>query len=303
MRVFITGASGFIGKHITEAANSSGHEIIASRLNRSKDIKKSNNINWIYGDLSNIELVGDDIKSFNPEVVIHLAWQGIPDYSMKISKINLDNSISLFEFIFKNTDCNKIVVAGSCWEYGKNQGVCKESDSITLKSYFAWAKHSLNQYLSYECKKNNIIFNWFRIFYVYGPGQRAGSLVPMLIESISKSQRPSINNPMNRNDFIYVKDVSKAFENAINLDIPSGIYNLGSGQATSVYDLCKIVEKKILDSKTISKKINKKEIRTVDMNFWANMEKTKQALDLTFDFSINDGIGNQIASMNINTIK
>ena len=290
MRIFITGATGFVGQHVIESASEAGHEIFASTLEKDKIENSTVNIRWIYSDLADLDSLKPALISFNPDIVIHLAWQGIPDYSELISRANLNNSINLLDFILSNTNCRKILVSGSCWEYGEKHGVCRESDSVNIDSYFTWAKHSLNQYLSVKCTKKKVILNWFRIFFVYGPGQRKESLIPTLIKSVGKSQIPIINNPMNKNDFVYVKDVARAFTQAVDANLPSGVYNLGSGYATSVYDACRIVEKQLLGTETIASQVLKNGQQTETVNFFADMEKTRQALDITCDTSFEEGI-------------
>ena len=293
MKVFITGSTGFVGRHVMAEVHASGHDILASTLEDEKNENNPSNIHWLYGDLADLESLEPAIISFNPDVIIHLAWQGIPDYSASISRVNLNNSIDLFDFIINNTSCRKILVSGSCWEYGKKQGACKESDPVNIDSYFTWAKHSLNQYLSVKCDEKDVALNWFRIFYVYGPGQRERSLIPTLIKSIAAQGIPRINTPLYKNDFVYVEDVAKVFAKAVDINLPSGVYNLGSGYATSVYDICRIVEEQLLGNETISKQVltNGQQDKTVD--FWADMEKSKM-YDFSMTTTIDTGINNMI---------
>ena len=236
------------------------------------------------------------LKSFNPDVVIHLAWQGIPDYSESISRVNLNNSIDLLNFILSNSNCKKIIVSGSCWEYGKKKGACKESDPVQINSYFTWAKYSLYQYLSIKCAEKDVSINWFRIFYVYGSAQREDALIPTLIKSIGAKNTPKINTPMNKNDFIYVGDVARAFTRAIETDIPSGVYNLGSGYATSVYDICRMVEKQLLESETISNQVLENGQPEEAVNFWADMGKINNFFN-NMHTPINDGISNMVGEI------
>ena len=302
MKVFITGATGFVGRHIMAEVYASGHEILASTLEEDKAENNFSNIRWLYGDLGDLEYFKSEIQSFNPEVVIHLAWKGIPDYSDSISRVNLNNSIDLLDFILNNTNCNKILVSGSCWEYGKIKGVCKESDPVNINSYFTWAKHSLNQYLSVKCAEKDVALNWFRLFYVYGPGQREGSLIRTLIQSISAKQTPKISTPRNKNDFVYMGDVARAVAKAVNTNLPSGVYNLGSGYATSVYDICRMVERHLLGTEIISKQVLENGQKEETVNFWADMEKTEHALNMSCDTGLNEGIKQHIQSMKTETV-
>jgi nucleoside-diphosphate-sugar epimerase len=290
MNILVTGGNGFVGQHLMKELAGTSHHIAAILRN---EIHKWDNVQVINGSLNGIEKFQEKINQFDPDVIIHLAWEDIPDYSASISRRNLNNSTDLFDFIISNTNCRKILVSGSCWEYGKKQGACKESDPVNIDSYFTWAKHSLNQYLSVKCDEKDVALNWFRIFYVYGPGQREESLIPTMIKSIAAQGLPRINTLLNKNDFVYVGDVAKAFAKAVDINLPSGVYNLGSGYATSVYDICRIVEKQLLGNETISKQVltNGQQDKTVD--FWADMEKSKM-YDFSMTTTIDTGINNMI---------
>jgi nucleoside-diphosphate-sugar epimerase len=164
MRVFITGATGFIGRHVLEEIRSSGHDILA--LTRRTDLPTTGNedIQWIRGDLRDLAPLKPMIREYNPDAVVHLAWQGIPDYTETVSTFNLFHSIQLMDFILENTACKKIIVSGSCFEYGGTKGECKETDAAQPTSFFPWAKHSLYEYLRLKCPRNRVVLVWLRIF-------------------------------------------------------------------------------------------------------------------------------------------
>ena len=107
---------------------------------------------------------------------------------------------------------------------------------------------------------------------------------------------------MNKNDFIYVEDVAAAFARAVNVDLPSGVYNLGSGYGSKVYDVCRIVEKELFGSENISAKVLENGLQVEKVNFWSEMAKTQQALSMNFDTSLKDGISQHILSMNLDAI-
>ena len=290
MKIFITGANGFVGRHVLDRIRSPEHQILASSKEEITGNKHTENIRWLCGDLGDFRAFAPVLRSFNPDVLIHLAWQGIPDYGEGMSRLNLDNSIALLDCVFKNTSCKKFVVSGSCSEYGKQNGSCKESDSTRLNSFFAWAKRALYDYLSLKCLNAGAALIWFRIFYVYGPGQRPGALIPTLVNAFAHKQIPAIENPGNRNDFIYVADVAEAFRLAVTRRMRSGIYNLGTGVSSSVFEVCRNVELALTGQTVISKLTEKERQTQAESNFWADMRKTTRALKWSPTTSLAQGI-------------
>tara|TARA_Y100000590_G_scaffold470570_1_gene666445 strand:- start:4738 stop:5628 length:891 start_codon:yes stop_codon:yes gene_type:complete len=294
MRILITGGSGFIGQHILGSISNYSHSVMVLSRNKISNWKSDNTI---IGDLSDISSFEQKLINFQPEIIMHLAWQGIPDFNSSLCKKNLHDSINFFDWIFEKINCKKIIVSGSCFEYGINKGKCEESHVFKTQNFFAWAKNALQEYLSIKCIDKNIALNWFRIFYVYGPGQREKSLIPTLIKSFRNLKMPSIKTPANRNDFIYVEDVAHAFISACEKKIDSGVYNLGSGESTSIYKICKIVESQLTGSTSFSKKLNEISSKQEEINFWADNSKSIKAFSWNPKVTLKRGIQNQIISM------
>ncbi|MDC1027308.1 NAD(P)-dependent oxidoreductase [Candidatus Thioglobus sp.] len=288
MRILITGASGFIGLPLTQRLLREGHQILA--LSRTK-IKVEKSINWIISDLSSPTTYMDEVKSFKPEVLIHLAWQDIPDFSFNKSISNLNQSLTFLSYVISLGYCKKILVSGSCFELNKLTGECLESEKGSPKDNFTWSKHSLRLWLEIECKKQGITLGWMRIFYVYGPRQRSSSLVPTILINLKNGKLPQIRTPNNSNDFLFIEDVVDAFSNATMFDFPSGIYNLGSGITTSILDICKIAEMMIQGTDTLSQKLKNDSIDTSEVvNFWASNFRTKKYLEWSPSVSLEEGI-------------
>jgi len=289
-KILITGASGFIGKNLLPSFSTDHYEIRLLTRNPANLTSDIRNLS-LAGDLSDTGSYIRDIAEFNPDICIHLAWEGIPDFSFDMCWKNLGNSIEFFQTLFKHTDCSKIIVSGSCFEYSKESGVCNESDHCAADSDFAWAKHSLYSFLNYECLKDHKELIWFRIFFVYGPGQREESLVPFIINSFGLNETVILKSPFNTQDFIYIQDVVDAIKNSVDKEIESGIYNLGTGLGVNVYSICKIAAS-ILDTGHLLPDVeNEQKDKTLtSQNFWADMEKTCLALQWKPSVSLQDGI-------------
>lgn len=83
MKIFVTGGCGFIGSYLTKELE--GNQILA--LNRERPVNSSClSVDWIVGDLDKTDLWENRLVDFSPDVCIHLAWEGLPDYSKEISE-------------------------------------------------------------------------------------------------------------------------------------------------------------------------------------------------------------------------
>jgi nucleoside-diphosphate-sugar epimerase len=277
MKLLVTGATGFIGQYLVNKLIEQGHTILA--LSRKEALASTNEysgkLQYLKSSLKLENNVIERIKEFEPEILIHLAWEKIPDFSFETSFENLQNHIHFFRNIFTITSLKKIIVTGSCWEYNKKMGVCTESDICISGNFFTWAKNSLRDFLQFECLQKNINFIWSRVFYVYGPEQRIESLIPSVIESIRNGLMPELKTPSNANDFIYVDDVAEGLlQFAIN-DISSGIYNLGSGKSMPVIDVVSSIENSLNRNGILSKELlTRTKQSNKDTDFWADMTKT-----------------------------
>jgi nucleoside-diphosphate-sugar epimerase len=94
-----------------------------------------------------------------------------------------------------------------------------------------------------------------------------------------------------------VGDVASAFHIAVIKQIPSGVYNLGSGTSTSVYEVCKTAERLITGQTFMSEQLRNTNKNREITDFWADTTKTKQALDWTVSTSLEEGIKNHIHAL------
>jgi nucleoside-diphosphate-sugar epimerase len=231
MRVLLTGASGFIGRPALALLVDRGHEVLAlSRQPRPAGI--ADGVQWHIADLTTADSYADEVKNFAPEAALHLAWEGIPDYGLETSLRNLRAGAVLADVLFQS-GCRHLAVSGSCWEYGKVSGLVREDAAPVAPSVFGAAKAAQRLMLEAVARAAGASFAWGRVFYPYGPGQKAASLAPTLCRAALAGEHPALKTPHAINDFLYVDDTAEALVVLTEAAVP-GVFNIGSGSGTPV---------------------------------------------------------------------
>lgn len=237
MRILVTGASGFIGSSLIPSLLSRKHEVFI--LVRS--VKKMKRFDWypkvktINKDLKS--LTKDDLEGINPDIIYHLAWSNLPNYEDPIHiEKNLPEQLFFLRLV---AECNikKIIIAGSCLEYGLQNGLLNEENSLQPSTFYGLAKISVLSMANHLKNKFRFDFVWYRIFYVYGENQNQSSLYPSLINAIKSEEsvfKMSHGNQMR--DFIHIDDVIKYLLIPLHDYTISGIYNISSGKGIRVKD-------------------------------------------------------------------
>ena len=291
MKILVTGFSGFIGKALCTELLKLGHEVMGlGRSDIATEFSKSSRFSYVYFDMCNPLPV--EVEQYGAEVLVHLAWDGIPDFSSKKCVANINWQTHFFEEIRRLKSLRKIIAAGSCREYGNKPGARREDEHVVPIDYFSWSKQAICEYLrliSIECDIN---FVWFRIFYVYGPGQRAASLIPMLINAARQNVDASIANPSAANDFIYIDDVIGAFVKSIENVNCAGTFNLGSGNAISVSQIVAMVDRAVRRAyePLAAQNIEAADTGSRNSGMWADTEFSKNKLSWIPAVGLEEGI-------------
>ena len=229
MRVLILGANGFLGSNIQKILNSNKIEYLClSRFNQ-----KRKKIKFLKCDLNDFGKFENIVKEFKPKICIDLSWQGIPDYSNKNNNLNYFIKKKIFK-ILNTYNCRKIISIGSCWEYGNTLGKVRENFSKIKKlNHFAKTKVKLLKILKKYNRTDGLKYIWVRLFYVYGPNGKKTSLLESLISKYKKGKKLNLKNYDGVHDYVYVKDACNTIKDLSLRNVRSGIYNIGSGKASS----------------------------------------------------------------------
>jgi nucleoside-diphosphate-sugar epimerase len=216
-RVLVTGATGFIGGAVVRQLTNAGHEAIA-----------------FGGDLLASEPI--EMQSISATHCIHSAWYtNHSDYLAH--EVNRDwtmASIRLAES-FSNAGGKRFVGIGTCLEYDVANvfGPCSE-DETPLRPETLYARSKLN--LLEALQRRGGSFAWARVFFVYGPGDREGRLVPHMIERFARGEKAGPRYGALRRDYIHVDDLADQLVRIALSDV-CGAINTGTGLAPSLSEI------------------------------------------------------------------
>lgn len=243
-RILLTGAAGFIGHGVVPVLIAEGAEVMALTT-KPKKVFEQWGIQTV--DLLKVpeNTILSRVKTFAPEVLLHLGWSGLPDYSADACLANVSSSIQVVRIALES-GVSRIVGAGSCWEYGGLQGQLSEHLPTTSRSTFTQSKSCLRQLLESVEQDTGTQTRWARIFYAYGPGQREGSLIPLTIKAWRAGSAPDLRDTQSAIDLVHVQDVASGLAALTLRTGPSGIFNIGSGGATKVSDVVELIRAELI---------------------------------------------------------
>jgi nucleoside-diphosphate-sugar epimerase len=173
------------------------------------------------------------MSSFAPDTFLHMAWEGLPDYSPAVSCRNLELGFHFLSLAL-SAGARRLVGVGTCLEYGTCLGPQAEVDApLELPETFPQAKIATHALLRSASQQAGLEYRWARPFYIYGPGQREGSLMPSALRAARAGTHMQMRDQGVALDFVHVDDVARGIATLTTDAGPSGAFNLGSGIAYS----------------------------------------------------------------------
>ena len=243
MRATVTGGAGFIGSAVVDALVARGDDVtIVDNLSSGKRENLNPSARFVEADIRDpLELAAD--------VVFHLAAQA--DVSTSVARPDFDaavNVVGTVHVLEAARACGAQVVFSSTGGaiYGECTRPAREDDPRQPLSPYGVAKLSAEEYLATWNRLHAAKHVSLRFGNVYGPRQDSGlegGVVAIFLERMARGEPTTIfGDGGQERDFVYVEDVAAAVLAAVGND--GGVYNVGSGEATSIaamHELCRRV--------------------------------------------------------------
>ncbi len=240
MKILVTGATGFIGTYvINELLRNYHYDIIAT----SSDISKARLYEW-FPHVQYYEYdINDGQKNCfeyfqQPDLVIHLAWEGLPNYK---DLFHFENNLFSDYYFIKNMIKNglkSIVITGTCFEYGMQNGPLKEDFATIPSNPYAIAKDTLRKFLEQLQQKISFKLKWIRLFYMHGAGQNSNSILAQLDNALKNGDSVfNMSGGEQLRDYLPVDKVAEYIVKIASQDRINGIINCCSGTPVSIRNL------------------------------------------------------------------
>jgi UDP-glucuronate 4-epimerase len=259
MKVFITGAAGFIGFHTAKTLLKQGHEVFGyDSINDYYDPKYKHirlsalqdypGFQFKQGLLEDAPLLASVYRAFDPEVVIHLAAQAGVRYSILNPSAYIQSNLVGFQNIIelaRNSRPKNFVYASSSSVYGGNKDLpFRESHNVSNPISLYAATKLANEHVA---KAYGNLFQLpstgLRFFTVYGPYGRPDMAMFKFAVAMKAGQPIEVfNHGKMVRDFTFIDDIVSGILSAANNPEVGQVFNLGNGSPVLLLDMIRCLE-------------------------------------------------------------
>lgn len=238
MKVLVTGATGFVGQHLVPALLGAGIEVVAVARNsaRLSCMGWPKDVQQVACDIHTNDV--GTVLACQPDVLIHLAWPGLPNYEQSFHFEQNLPADGRFLKAMALSGVKHIMVTGTGAEYGLQSGALAE-DAVT-QPYTAYgiAKDALRRYLQFLQRTLGFTLQWVRLFHMYGVGQSSTSLLAQLDAAIEQGAKTfDMSGGEQRRDYLPVTEVARRLVLLATHPECTGVINCCSGSPMSVRHL------------------------------------------------------------------
>lgn len=234
MKIAVTGASGFIGRHVLTSLLQHDAEVVAVTRDAARLSGLGASIR-----IAEMDIACPTADCFEqmgcPDVLIHLAWDGLPNYkSLHHFETELPRQYHFLK-IMVETGLPSLLVTGTCFEYGMQSGSLSENMPTRPDNPYGYAKDALRQQLEFLKLAKPFNLAWARLFYMHGEGQPGTSLYPKLKEAVLRGDRGfNMSGGEQLRDYLPAEEVARRIVRLAMMGGDTGTINICSGKPISV---------------------------------------------------------------------
>jgi nucleoside-diphosphate-sugar epimerase len=236
-KVLVTGAGGFLARHIVPKLVAQGAEVIGMDLPKGLESARGfkSKAQLVEGDITDSASIERAVDRCN--YLIHLAAIAAPleceKRPEKAFLVNVQGTYNVLKFA-QRKGVRKVIFSSSAHVYGISPKYMPtdEKHPLALQDVYTTSKILGESLCQLFYSNHNLEYVTSRLYNAYGPGQNEDYFIPAMI-SKAKSGRIELRGRAVTKDFVFVEDVADAFVKALTSDFV-GEVNIGSGKQTTL---------------------------------------------------------------------
>ncbi len=307
MKIFVTGAAGFIGSYVAGSLLDDGHEVVgfdnfndyydvSLKEARFQGLENRDGFTMIRGDLTDLQLLTSNFQQHKFDRVCHLAAQAGVRYSIEnpgaYQKSNLEGHLNILEAC-RHAKIERLVYASSSSVYGGNEKVpFGEDDPVDHPVSLYAATKKANELMSHTYTHlYGLQTVGLRFFTVYGPKGRPDMAYWLFTEAMLKGETLKVfNHGKMERDFTYIDDIVSGVKASLFADglEPYEIFNLGNNQPENLMEFIQT----LADALGVEPKMEMLPMQAGDVPItFADISKAQQKLGYQPTTSMAEGLG------------
>ena len=250
VRVLVTGATGFIGSHLSRRLLDSGAQVHAltstvSSVYPVRLVDMRDRITLHGGNLNDSGAMASVVERADPKIVFHLgaythvgkSWDRVDE----CIQTNIHGTVNLLQALAR-THYDRFVYTSTSEVYGDVAVPFREDSVVDPLSPYAVSKYAGERF----CRMLHRGRSWpivvVRPFNAYGPAQSPDRVIPEIIVKALRSERLAMTDGLQTREFNYVEDLADGFLKAATVPgIEGDVFNMGGGEEISMRDLAGMI--------------------------------------------------------------
>jgi nucleoside-diphosphate-sugar epimerase len=291
-KVLVTGASGFIGRHCLPLLAVKNYEIHAAGRNTGS-VPVPGDVSWHQVDLLQPGCATQLVQEVRPDSLLHLAWCAAPGNFWE-TRENISWLRASLELLsaFAESGGKRMVVAGSCAEYGPDSGECLENETpLAPTTLYGVCKRALEEILFCSALRGTLSSACGRIYFLYGPQEPTSRVVAYVIDSLLKSEPALCSEGRDVIDFMHVEDAASALAALLESEV-QGPVNIASGSPISLKEVFQEIGSQIGRPELI--RLGARATNSQNFRIWGNTKRLSSEVGWSPHYDLSRGIAQTI---------